>query len=56
MREAIGMQNSHFFNTKYWHIWDINAWNFNVSLTNDVVSFEQPDPDLAYRIQVPMEA
>ena len=33
---------SHFFNTKYWHIWDINVWNFNVSLTNNVVSFEQP--------------
>ena len=23
----------------------INIWNFNVSLTNDVVSFEQPGPD-----------
>ena len=34
----------HFFNKKYLHIWDINVWNFNVSLTNDVVSFEQPDP------------
>ena len=25
---------------------DINVWNFNVSLTNDIVSFEQPGPDL----------
>ena len=25
-------------------MWDINIWNFNVSLTNDVVSFEQPGP------------
>ena len=28
------------------HIWDINVWNFNVSLTNDVASFEQLGPDL----------
>ena len=42
MREA-----SHiFFNKKYWHIWDINVWNFNEALTNDVVSFEKPGPDL----------
>ena len=37
---------SHFFNKKYWHIWDISVWNFNESLTNDVVSFEQPGLDL----------
>ena len=38
---------SHIFSTKkYWHIWDINVWNFNVSLTNDVVSFEQPGPGI----------
>ena len=36
-----------FFNKKYWHIWDINVWNFNASLTNDVASFEQPGPDCA---------
>ena len=36
---------SHFFNKKYWRIWGINIWNFNVSLTNDIVSFEQPGPD-----------
>ena len=37
---------SHFFNKKYWHIWDINIWNFNETLTNDVVSFEQLKPVL----------
>ena len=29
---------------KHWHIWDINVWNFNVSLTNGVVSFKQLGP------------
>ena len=33
-----------FFNKKYLHTWDISVWNFNESLTNDVVSFEQPGP------------
>ena len=33
-----------FFNKKYWHISDINVWNFNETLTNNVVSFDQPDP------------
>ena len=43
MREAFALQKLlTFFQQKYWHIWDINIWNFNVSLTNDVVSFEQP--------------
>ena len=37
---------SHFFDKKYWQISDINAWNFNETLTNDVVSFEQPGPGL----------
>ena len=45
MREA-----SPIFSTKkYWHIWDIKVWNFNVSLTNEVVSFEQPGPENQYR-------
>ena len=35
---------SHFFNKKYWHIWDINIRNFDVSFTNNIVSFEQLDP------------
>ena len=39
MREAFAMQ-------KYWHILDINVWNFNEALTNDVVSFEQQGPGL----------
>ena len=30
----------------------MNIWNFNVSLTNDVVSFEQPGPGL--EVQVPV--
>ena len=44
MREAF--KASHFFfSKKYWHIWEINFWKFNETLTNDVVSFEQPGPD-----------
>ena len=31
---------TNFFDKKYWHIWDINVWNFNETLTNDVASFE----------------
>ena len=34
----------HFFSKKYWLISDINAWNFNERITNDIVSFEQPGP------------
>ena len=37
---------SHFFNKKYLCIWEINFWNFNETLTNNVVSFEQPGPDV----------
>ena len=45
MREAFAMQKLlTFFQQKYWHIWDINVWNFNETLTNDVVSFEQLSP------------
>ena len=33
-----------FFQQKYWQISDMNIWNFNETLTNDVVSFEQPRP------------
>ena len=44
MREA-----SHiFFNKKYRLICDINVWNFNDMLTNDVVSFEQPGPGIVF--------
>ena len=42
LREAFALQKLlTFVQQKYWHIWDINVWNFNDSLTNDVVSFEQ---------------
>ena len=39
MREA-------FFNKKYWQISDINVWDFNKTLTNDDVTFEQPAQDI----------
>ena len=40
-------ETSHnFFNIKYWHISDTNIQNFKETLTNNVVSFEQLDPDL----------
>ena len=45
MREAFA-SFSHFFNKKYWHIWEINFWKFNETLTNDVISFEQPGQDM----------
>ena len=31
-----------FFQQKYWHISDIKIWNFKETLTNYVISFEQP--------------
>ena len=31
---------------KYWIISCNNVWNFNETLTNDVVSFKQPGPGL----------
>ena len=34
-----------FFNKKYWRISVINTGNFNETLTNMVVSFEQPGPE-----------
>ena len=37
---------SHFFNKKYLRISDNNVWNFRETLTNGVVSFEQPCPDI----------
>ena len=33
-----------FFRQKYLHISDTNVLNFNETLTNDVVSFDQPGP------------
>ena len=38
------------FNKTYWHIWDINVWNFKETLTNDVVSFEQLGPGVLKNI------
>ena len=35
-----------FLNKTFWHFSDINVWNFNETLTNDVISFEQPAPGL----------
>ena len=50
MREAFECKSfSHFFSNKNcWIISDINVWNFNETLTNDIVSFEQlgPGPDV----------
>ena len=53
MREAFALQKllsakaSHIFSTKkICCIWNINIWNFNETLTNDVVSFEQPGHEL----------
>ena len=54
MREAFAMQKLlTFFNKKYWHIWEIDFWKFNETLTNDVVSFEQPGPELLPMIVYP---
>ena len=38
---------SHFFNKEYWCISGIDVWKFNETLTNEVVSFEQPGPGLS---------
>ena len=45
---------SHFFNKKYWHIWEIIFWKFSEMLTNDVVSFEQLGPDLQVSAILPI--
>ena len=43
MQKLISLQNlNSFFQQKYWCIWDINVWNFNKNLTNNVISCEQP--------------
>ena len=54
MWEALALQKLlTFFNEKYWCILDINVWNFNKTLTNDVVSFEQPGPDVLKSLLYP---
>ena len=45
MREAFALQKLRtFFQQKNWHISDISIQNFKETLTNDVISFEQPGP------------
>ena len=46
VREAFALQMllSFFFNKKYWGILDINIWNFNRTLTNDILNFEHTGP------------
>ena len=47
MREAFALQKFLTFITKkYWRMLDINIWNFNEMMTNDVISFKQPGPGL----------
>ena len=47
MREAFALiKLLTFFQQKNWHISDINVWNFNETLTNNVISFEQQGPGL----------
>ena len=40
MREAFALLD--FFQQKYWYISDISISNFNQTLANELVSFEQP--------------
>ena len=52
MIEAFAMQKLLiFFQQKYWHIWEINFWKFNETLTNDAVSVEQPGPEMQHSFQ-----
>ena len=49
VEKMIDAKASHiFFSKKYWHIWEINFWKFNETLTNDAVSFEQPGPGFVF--------
>ena len=50
MKEVFALQKLlRFFRQKYWHIWDINIWNFNETLTNQGISFEQLGPDQLWK-------
>ena len=54
MREAFAVQKLlTFFNKKYWRISVINILNFNNTVTNDIVSFEQPGPDVLGMFKFP---
>ena len=46
MREAFAMNKLlTFFSAKILaYLLDINIWNFNETLTNDVIGFEHPGP------------
>ena len=47
MREAFALQKLLIlFQQKYYQILDFNVLKFNETLTNDVVSFEQPGPEV----------
>ena len=51
MWEAFALQKLlTFFQQKISTYLCINQWNFNESLTNDVVSFEQLGPDALYHV------
>ena len=52
--EKMNAKASQIFNQKYWHISDINIWNFNEKLTNDFVSFEQPGPEILTFLFMPL--
>ena len=41
-----------FFQQKYWHILDVNVRNFNETVTNDVISFEQPGPANYFQLMI----
>ena len=49
MRSFCTAKASHIFSTKNIGVFEILLFEINVSLTNDVVSFEQPGPVLLYR-------
>ena len=44
-RSFCTVKASHIFSKKNLGV-DINVWNFNETLTNDIVSFEQPGPEM----------
>ena len=49
MRKAFALQKllTFFQQKKYFHIWEINFWKFNETLTNDVVKFWTTGPRMA---------
>ena len=49
MREAFAKILA-YFRYYYRHILDITIGNFNETLTNDIVSFEQPGPSVCSRM------